>query len=420
MTNAHVTHFQISRRCVLGGAATLLSGCHAKIRQPKGKHVVQKKMSWQSIDDLAQNMIERRIVPGFSLSLMSGGEFLYSKGFGVIDFQTKDAVTAQSRFKIASVTKQFTACAILLLHEKGKLDIDDKLSKFFPDFPHADVLSLRQMMQHTSGLGDHVNGQKASLLIEAQSKDYDDAAIMEILKKLKPVLPYIPGDGWHYSNTAFTLLGLIVSKVSGQSYAQFCKDHFFAPLGMSRTSIDAVDFRSDGQTLGYRATRYSNDGFGEVFASSPSFLGGAGAITGTTEDLCRWHNFLLGGRVLSFDSLKQMLAPAVLNDGRLADQHRGTRPLGYGLGQGLGTYANRFFITHNGRVNGFGSHLGSIPEANFTVAMLVNCDGIGDDRFNLALRDIRDEARRLALLTLGFEDIGPWIIEQNAIRLDSK
>jgi CubicO group peptidase (beta-lactamase class C family) len=417
MKNVNEAHLRLTRRAAFGGITAVVSACAPQKKTPQQKNTVTlnlKAVSWQLVDDLAHAIVAHKIAPGLSISLMSGGHWLYSKGFGVLDTQSNRPVNAQSRFRIASVTKQFTASAILKLHEVGKLHIDDPLAKFFPDLPQAHTVSLRQMMQHISGMGDHVNGQKAEILSAAQTKDYDDGALLNIIKDIKPLFPLMPGARWRYSNSAFTLLGLIVHRVSGQTFGQFCTEHFFKPLGMKNTTVDPVGYRSEDQALGYRATRTSSNGFGEVLPASASFLGGAGAITGSTEDLCRWHNMLLGGRILRFDSLKNMLTPATLNDGRLADQHRGSRPLGYGLGQGLGTYANRLSITHNGRINGFVSHLGSIPEANLTVAMLMNCDGIGGKDFNTGLRDLRDEARRLALLALGFEDIGPWIAEQNA------
>ncbi|UDF02340.1 serine hydrolase [Asticcacaulis sp. AND118] len=374
----------VLRRDVSGDAPVQSAGANAPALK-----------DWPTLDALAQAMVDGKLTPGLSLSVMHKGVMLYSKGFGASDIDSGLAVTPQTSLRIASITKQFTAAAILLLAEQGHLSVHDPLSKFLPDFPRGAEVSLRQLLSHTSGMGDYINRQDHTILTEAQTRDYTTADVLKLIRAGKPLYRFAPGLGWAYSNSGFTLLSTIVEHLSGQSFADFCRQHLFLPAGMNNTTIDQSCEVTNAATRGYTPTP---GGFLPNLPVSPSFLSGAGAIRSTTEDLCRWHSALLNDRVLKPYSFEAMLTPALLKNGEPAWERQGSEPLKYGFGVGLGvTEDSRRYCTHGGRINGFTGHLRSFIDEQVTVAILYNCDGGGAAHFGAAQKALRLEASRLGL-----------------------
>ncbi|MDC7681849.1 serine hydrolase [Asticcacaulis sp. BYS171W] len=350
---------------------------------------------WPTLDALAQTFIDTRLTPGLSLSVMRKGVMLYSKGFGVATIDTDEAITPQTTLRIASITKQFTAAAILLLQEQRLLSVNDPLSRFLPDFPRAGEVTLSQLMSHTSGMGDYVNRQDMAILTEAQNRDYTADDVLKLIRAGKPLYRFGPGLGWAYSNSGFTLLSIVVEHLSGLSFADFCEQHLFKPAGLNHTVIDRDCATANTAARGYTP---SGRGFDPHVPASPSFLSGAGAMRSTSEDLCQWHAALLGGKVLKADSLTAMLTPALLRNGQPAwEREGGTEPLNYGFGLGVGTVDNHRYCTHGGRINGFTGHLRSFIDEQVTVSILYNCDGGGAARFGAAQKALRVEASRLGL-----------------------
>ena len=346
--------------------------------------------NWPTLDAMAEAMIERRQTPGLSVSVLKDGVLLYSQGFGLGDISTEAPATPQSGFRIASVTKQFTAAAILLLAGDGLLKVSDPLARFLPDYPNGAAITLAQMMSHTAGLGDYINGQDAMVLTQAQTRDYSTDELLGIIRA-STGQRFRPGTRYAYSNSGFALLGIVVEKVSGLPLAEFLNRRIFTPVGMTGTAIDAAS--SAAKCCGYRPNHLAGIGFGPVYPVSPSFIGGAGAIRSCTEDLCRWHDALLNGRVLKPESVVAMLTPQRLSDGRFViAEHEG-----YGFGQRLGMDNGQPYLMHGGMVNGFASHLRSYPVDRVTVACLYNCDGVGGGGFWMAQHALRIEASRLAL-----------------------
>ncbi|HVZ29728.1 MAG TPA: serine hydrolase domain-containing protein [Asticcacaulis sp.] len=368
--------------------------------KPKPVALNAPKFDWPSLTALGQTMVDRKLTPGLSLSVMHDGELFYSKGFGIANLDTGAAVTPQTGFRIASITKQFTAAAILLLAEDGKLAVTDPLSKFLPEFPRAGDVTLRQLMSHTAGLSDYINGQNHDLLVTAQRTDYTSDEVIRIIQNRTPLYRAAPGATWLYSNSGFALLGIIVERVSGLAFADFCAQRLFAPAGMAATAIDRTCTSANGCS-GYRPDYRAPHGFDTNVPVSPSFIGGAGAIRSTTEDLVLWHKALLDGKVLKPQSLNAMLTPVLLKSGAPAMERRGEEPLEYGYGMGLGTVNNLRLMSHGGRVNGFTGHLRSLPDQKLTVAILYNCDGSGAGGFMPIQKKLRTEATRLGLSALG-------------------
>ncbi len=373
----------------------------AKIEQIAAAPIKSDLKAWPTLDALGENMVNRKLTPGVSLSVMQNGTLLYSKGFGQANVETGAAMTPTTGSRVASITKQFTAAAILLLAERGKLSIDDPLAHFLPDFPRAADITLRQMLSHTAGLSDYINGQNHEVLVAAQSRDYTTDQLLPIIRSRTPLYHFQPGTSWLYSNSGFALLGIVVEKVSGLAFADFCQRNLFAPAGLASTTIDKTCTIAN-VCNGYTPNYHSPHGFDLNMPVSPSFIGGAGAIRSTTEDLCRWHCALLNGKVLKSQSVLAMTTPTLLKNGTPAYEHRGPEAMEYGLGMGIGTVNDELkVISHGGRVNGFTGHLRSIPQAKLTVAILYNSDGGGAPGFTAAQKGLRTEATKLGLIATG-------------------
>lgn len=395
-----------------GGALTLWAGATflpktvahlSNPPPPTGKSIAEPVapppppplLDWPSLDELAGRMIERRVTPGLSLSVMKGGVMLYSAALGNARLLPKQPVDAQTGFRIASISKQFTAAAILLLREEGKLRLDDPLARFLPDFPRADIMTLRELLSHTSGLDDYLSGRHAEMLTAAQTHDYTQTGLLEAIKAAAPLFRAAPGLKWVYSNTGFALLGIVVERLSGLSLAAFCRKRLFDPAGMTRTAIDALNADDPDVCEGHRANRRLRDGFGQVWPVSASFTGGAGALRSTSADLCRWHSALMDGRILKAASLTEMLTPVRLKNGAFALDRENSHSPGYGLGMRLGFTDGQPYFTHSGRINGFTGQLLTLPLEQLTVAMLYNCDGANDGGFFPSHAALREEAVRL-------------------------
>ncbi len=367
---------------------------------PAKKKLGPPLLEWPTLTALGQAMVDKKLTPGLSLSVMSAGVLLYSKGFGLANIEANAAATPQTEFRVASITKQFTAAAVLLLAEGGLLTLDDTLAKFLPAFPRAEKITLRQLLSHTSGMGDYINGQASSILTEAQTRDYTSEELISIITARQPLYRAQPGAAWLYSNSAFALLGIVVEKLSGMAYADFCAQHLFTPAGLSQTSI-AKTCTTTAICNGYRPNFRAPTKYDLAMPISPSFAGGAGAIRSTTEDLCLWHCALLDGKVLKPESLQAMLTPTLLKNGKPAYERQGEDPLEYGLGQGLGTMKNLKLAAHGGRINGFTGHLRSFTDSKLTVAILYNSDGGGAPGFSEAQKRLKTEASRLGIDHLG-------------------
>ena len=189
------------------------------------------------------------------------------------------AVTTKTIFRIGSITKQFTAAAILKLEERGKLDVNDKLSKYIPDFPRGDEVALHHLLTHTSGIPNYTEKPGFMLLVT------NPIAIEDLIKSFKnDPYDFDPGTKWIYDNSGYVLLGYIVEKVSGETYEAFLRENFFQSLGMTNTGIYGSDLTKTHEALGYS---YQDGKFNRAVKGDMSWLGGAGALCSTVEDLYR-------------------------------------------------------------------------------------------------------------------------------------
>lgn len=368
-----MAHANLTRRASLGLALGAVCAPAARAADSPG--------GWDAVDRAARKLIADRASPGVSISVRRQGRFVYSKGFGLANLETDAPTTARSIYKIGSITKQFTAAAVLLLAEDGKLSIDDNLSRFFPDFPRSSEITLRQMLTHTSGMGNYTADETPQAFMQQARLDYDADALYRLMLKTNPLYPYEPGTVYAYSNTAYVLLGLIVEKVGGEPYGAFYKRRLFDPAGLADTAVDDAAQVVPRRSSGYSPREGADGQFENASFISMTIPGGAGSIRSTSEDLCLWHEALFGSRILKPASLQAMITPHRLADGRLPLEASepgapgDPKPIEYGFGLATVTMEGRRAIGHHGGINGFASGLETFPSGPVSFSILLNTDG---------------------------------------------
>lgn len=310
--------------------------------------------------------------PGCAVAIIKEGKIIYKKAYGMADLERNVPLTPASVFNIASNTKQFTAFAIALLAEEGKLSLDDDIRKYFPEFPdYGHTITVRHLLHHTSGIREY-----AMLLLLAGKRwinHYPVEDIMELITRQKQ-LNNIPGDEHIYCNSGYFLLGLLVQRVSGKSLGDFFRQHIFKPLGMKHTYFyDDINRIIKNRAIGYSPGR--NGGY--ALEISLMLGDGSGGILSTLEDLFRWdqnfyHNKLGKG---SQEMIKTMLTPGKLNNGK---------KLNYALGLVVKKYKGLTMVSHGGGWSGFRSEIIRFPRQKFSVICLANLGTI--DPYHLAVR----------------------------------
>ncbi|MFN0177849.1 MAG: serine hydrolase domain-containing protein [Gemmatimonadales bacterium] len=302
--------------------------------------------------------------PGCAVGVVQRGRLIFSKGYGMADLAQGLAITPQSVFHVASVSKQFTAMSLVLLAQAGKLSLDDEVRKYLPDFPaYGTPVTIRQFLAHTSGVRDQWN-----LLMTAGWRLGDDVIteqdVIDIVNRQK-VLNFTPGSFWNYSNTGFTLAGTIVKKVTGQTLRQFADSALFKPLGMARTH-----FHDDNLMIVPGRTRGHTFRSGEWKETVPNYSNaGATSLFTTVVDLARWHHQLDSGIVGGRSAIATLTAPAVLTNGDT---------LSYALGIIRGNYRGVPTVSHSGGDPGYSSHLLHFPNTHSGVSVLCNTSGVAN------------------------------------------
>jgi CubicO group peptidase (beta-lactamase class C family) len=290
--------------------------------------------------------------------------------------ELKVPVSNETPFRVGSLTKQFTAAVLLQLADEGKLSIDDKLAKYYPDFPRGKDITLAQILHHTSGIHSFTEAPEYEKSLSLMHHTTDD--MIDFIAKQPKTQDFEPGAGWAYSNSGYFILGGIVEKVTGQPLAKTLKDRLFTPLGLSHTALDDEEEIVPGRASGYSASgrgQFTNAGF-----VSMTVPGGAGAMRSTAEDLVKWNAALYGGKVVKPATLNAMMTPGKLNNGQLSstampkrDNDRRTREYGYALS--ISDLEGHAQIGHAGGINGFNSQLAEFPKDHVTVVVLSNTIG---------------------------------------------
>ncbi len=294
--------------------------------------------------------------PGAALLVLRNDSVLIKKSYGLADVEKNVPVTAATNFRLASITKQFTAMAVLLLEERERLSLEDKILKFFPDFPlYGKEITVRHLLNHTSGLVDY-----EALVPDSQTVQLLDADCLQLMFSVDS-LYFAPGTQYRYSNTGYALLALIVEKISGERFADFVQKNIFSAVGMNTS----VAFENGRSTVAQRAFGHSwIDGkWVRTDQSNTSAVLGDGGIYSNVEEIALWISALWNYRMLPEASQHRSWADGVLNDGSSID---------YGMGWHKETYRGIRHPHHGGSTRGFRNHILVFPEQQLMVIVLTN------------------------------------------------
>lgn len=312
------------------------------------------------VDDYVKAQMDLQKIPGLSIAVVRNGEIVKAKGYGLANVELNVAAKPETVYQSGSMGKQFTATAVMMLVEEGKIALDDKISKYFPDsaesWPDAwNAITVRNLLTHTAGTTDY-------------PKDFDfrrDYTEAELLKKAQAIpLAFAPGEKWSYSNIGYVTLGILIGKVSGKFYGEFLQERIFKPLGMTSTRIINEADIVPNRAAGYRMVK------GELKNQewvSPSMNTTAdGSLYFTVLDAAKWDAALYTRKLLKRSSLDQMWTPVKLNNGN-------TRP--YGFGWAFADVGGHKVIEHGGAWQGFTSHIARYVDEKLTIIVLTNRAG---------------------------------------------
>jgi D-alanyl-D-alanine carboxypeptidase len=310
------------------------------------------------IDSIAQEVLSSTGVPSASISIVKDGKIAYSNAFGMARLEPPTPATPQMRYSIGSVSKQFTAAAILLLQQDGKLKVDDPVSKFLPDLTRANEVTIRMLLSHTSGYQDF---WAEDYVMPPMLKPANPQYILETWAK-KP-LDFDPGTKWQYSNTNYVIAGRIVELVSGEPLFRFLQERVFTPLQMK--SVYNSDLARLGDTDAQGYLRYSLGPLRSAPKEGAGWMFAAGELAMPANDLSLWNISMMNRSLLSPQSYKEMFTSVKLKDG--SDTH-------YGLGVFIQTRDGHALWEHSGEVSGFVSENAVYPDDHAAIAVLTNED----------------------------------------------
>ena len=343
-------------------AAIALAGCHPFARS---RPVVSELIP--AVDSIMSRYADPA-APGASVLIVRDGATVLARSYGLADVEGRVAATAQTNYRLASLSKQFTATAIMLLKEDGLLHYDDSIVKYLPQLPaFARGVTIRMLLTHTSGLWAYED-----FVPDSQTTQVHDADVPALIAHADSTY-FPPGSAYRYSNTGYALLALIVERVSGKSFATFLHDRIFAPLGMKET----VAYENGISTVTHRAFGYTVDSSGvrRTDQSSTSAVLGDGGIYTSLDDLVKWNAALDAHTLVSADDQRDAWRSAVTT--------RRTR-VGYGFGWFVDEGGYGLRLRHHGETTGFTNAILKIPSRRLTVVILTN--RTGGEPWDLATR----------------------------------
>lgn len=296
--------------------------------------------------------------PGAAVLVARNGEIIYKKAFGITNMELNVPMQPEHVFRIGSITKQFTAVAILQLMEQGRLTLQDEITRFIPDYPvHGNKITIEHLLTHTSGIRNYSDIRDT---LQRGKLDFSPAEMINLFRN-EP-LRFAPGTKWEYSNSGYFLLGYIIEKITGKTFGEYMEENIFKPLGLTNTyysnNARIIKNRADGYTANER-------GFENAPYLSPTQPYSAGSIESTVEDLLKWNRAVHSLKLLSRETLAKALTRFKLADGRETN---------YGYGWRSGYIQGSPSLWHGGLINGFISMAMYLPEEEVFVAVFSNCD----------------------------------------------
>ena len=322
-------------------------------------------------DSIAESVTRNGGVAGLAIAVLRGNDTLVMKGYGSADLENDLPATAQTVFRIGSVTKQFTSVAIMQLVQQGKLSLDDEVTKYVPNAPtYGRRILIRHLLNHTSGIPSYTDvGPKFGRVARL---DLSHDSLLAVVRN--DSLQFEPGSHFYYNNTGYYLLGMVIEKVTGKAYGDYVRDALFVPNGLTSTVYCSV-----GPLIKRRARGYDRGRNGLVNAD---YIGmdlpfAAGSLCSTVGDLAAWTRLLHSGKLVNASSFATMTTPVKLTSGR---------PMSYGFGLSADTLGSHRRIHHGGGINGFISELAYYPNDSLTVVVLANTSPAPSDQIaeNLA------------------------------------
>ncbi len=333
--------------------------------------------------------------PGATVIVVKDGKTVFRKAYGAADVAAKTPLTPGTVLRLGSITKQFTAVAILMLAEEGKLALNDPITRFFPDYPtQGKVITIEHLLTHTSGIVSYTG---KSAYVAAMAKDLTVAQMIDGFKN--DPLEFEPGTRFKYNNSGYFLLGAIIERVSGTSYASFLEGRILTPLGMKDTAYEGVERSNAPRAVGYTAQEKD---FAPAQPLSMSQPYAAGALVSTVDDLAKWDAAIASGKLLKPASWKMAFTPYKLSP---------EKSTGYGYGWGVGTLQGTPVVDHGGGINGFRTYALRLPEQKVFVAVLSNADSGNANPEVLA--------KKAAALAIGKPIMEPKEIKLDAGALDA-
>ena len=307
--------------------------------------------------------------PGAAILVVKDGRIAFEHGYGVTDMRTLRPIGVRTNFRLASVTKQFTAAAIMLLVRDGKLNYEDSLTEIFPDFPeYGRAITIRRLLDHTSGLPDYEDLMPpADPGLPVEQVQIKDAGVYELLKR-QNAGKFLPGTKWAYSNSGYVLLGVVIEKVSGRPFAEFLSARIFAPLKMTYT----VAYERGKNDVPNRAYGHTKEGvrWNETDQSPTSATLGDGGVYSSLSDLVKWDEALRRHTLLSEAEMRPALTSVHVLEGSPTGPD-GT-PADYGFGWFLNPWRGHARMWHYGETAGFRTAIQRFVDDRLTVIVLCN------------------------------------------------
>ncbi len=329
-----------------------------------------KENLYQSFDTY---LLAQQEVKGFmgSVLVVKGEGFVFSKCYGYANLEHNILNTPDTKFRIGSISKQFTAAAILKLQEYGLLNVIDTLSTHLPNYPHGDQITIHHLLTHTSGIPSFTSFEDFQILKKQPT------TLTETVNRFKNLpLEFTPGSQFNYSNSGYMLLAYLMEHISGKSYAEFLKNEFFDPLNLANTGEEIPR-----QLINQRAYGYSfQDGYIHADYINMSVPTGGGSLYSTTRDLLSWYKNLQANRVINLELTKKMLNPQFIMNEATSD--------GYGYGLFTGEFEGSAMVGHDGGIEGFVSSAWYFPNENTYIIALSNVDTVSMQQINFDLTQL--------------------------------
>jgi D-alanyl-D-alanine carboxypeptidase len=315
-----------------------------------------------TVDSLARNYVSDAPSAGLTIAVVRRGDTLLLRGYGERDRERHLAADPATVYRVGSITKQFTAAAVMRLVERGTVKLEDPITRYLPQFPQWKNVTVRELMNHTSGIPSYTSRPEWR---KHTSEDLTPGALVAFVEK--DTFDFAPGTKWSYDDTGYILLGMLLEQVTKQPYAALVDRQFFKPLGMRTAAYCPTTPTDTRYAVGYsqKDGEFRQSEF--LHLSQPY---SAGALCMSVPDFLRWQHALMSGKVVSAKSLALMTGPETLSTGK---------PTGYGMGLAPGKVGTHATVQHGGSINGFSTQQFWFPADSLSIVTFVNTEGANPD-----------------------------------------